>query len=406
MGKGAFRIPGPLGTTFNLGNPKLKKPAILDDPKLEPLKQKAEEAWDQVVRFVDRARLKAMLNEIYGSERWADANKEDKGGKLSDPMNARLPHTTREQDARRPTEKPTLRLKDPDLSFKDGILHGTASFVLEIPTPYPEKFDSPTSIRVEIKSPKVGLDKLSVKSRVTVLGGLVRVNFNKIELHYDPRAVVKAAVAIARDRGIKKETLEELLSEVRIDVSAFGWVAILPTWVWLSASSALPLDRPLLGTKDRLLPVQFGALPDSSFVNVGTIAVPSGVFFDTPAPAAGAHWSKFGRDQGFSLTASVIGTPNLDQIAKDWSRAASVYGYADLYYVKRVSDTVDLGVGLTYAIDVFGERAAPTPAHLHYLESKYKPWLPPSQENVPPAEDRSGQRLMFRLKGTHDLLGG
>ena len=132
----------------------------------------------------------------------------------------------------------------------------------------------------------------------------------------------------------------------------------------------------------------------------------TGVFFDIPAPAAGVHWSRFSPRQGFSLTGGIVATPNREQIGKDWGKVVSVYGYADLYYVKRVSQTVDLGFGLTYAIDVFGKRADLTPAHLHYLESKYQPWLPESRENVPPAEDRSGQRLMFRLKGTHDLTNG
>ncbi len=346
-----------------------------------------------------------MLNEIYGSERWAGANKEDKESNAFDPKNARLPNTIREQDARRPRNRPTLRLKDPKVSFKSGILNGTASFVLELPTPYPGTFDSPTPIRVQITSPKFDRRQLSIDGRATAMGKLVRMSF-KVALHYELRDVVKVAATIGRDKGIKKETLEQLLSEIRINVSAFGWATILPTWAWLSASSLLPVDRPLLGTNSRLLPPQFGALPDSSFVNVGTIAIPSGVFFDTPAPAAGAHWSKFGRTSGFSLTGGVVGTPNLDQIGKNWGKAFSVYGYADLYYVKRVAQTVDLGFGLTYAIDVFGERAAPTPAHLHFSESKYQPWLPGSRENVAPAEDRSGQRLMFRLKGTHDLLGG
>ena len=402
MGGDTFKIP--IGGSFNLGNQKLKMPSILKDPKLLPLKQMAESGWNQLLPFLEPAKLEEMLKDIYGSDRWADANKEDKEGNQQDPKNARLPNTMREKDARRPTEKPTLRLTNPMVSFKDGILHGTASFVLELPTSYPRTFDSPTPIRVKITSARVDRHN-SFKGRATAMGKLVRVNF-EVKLHFDPQDVVKAAVDSYKNKKIEKETLKELLSKIQIDVSAMGWITILPTWVWISASSLLPQDRPLLGTKDRLLPIQLGALPNSSFVNVGTIAIPSGVFFDTPAPAAGAHWSTFGRKSGFSLTGGVVGKPNLDQIGKDWGRLFSVYGYADLYYVKRVTHTVDLGFGLTYAIDVFGEKAPPTPAHLHYLESKYQPWLPTSRENVAPADDRSGQRLMFRVKGTHDLLGG
>lgn len=103
--------------------------------------------------------------------------------------------------------------------------------------------------------------------KATAFGKIVRVHFKKVALQYEPRDVVQAAVAIAREKEIKKETLKELLSKIRIDVSAFGWIAILPTWVRFNASSLLPLDRPLLGTKDRLLPIQLGAMPNSSFLS-------------------------------------------------------------------------------------------------------------------------------------------
>jgi len=361
--------------------------------------------WDHVVQVIDPARLSALLNDIYidRSERRPDASREDTQDNTSDPRNARLPDTLRERNARRPMEQPTLRLKDPSVSLDDATLKGTAIFVLELPTPYPKTFDSPIPIRVQIESSK--LDRRQLTGRATAFGRLVRADFTA-KLHFERRDVVQAAVAVAQANGIEKETLERLLSNIRVDVSAFGWVTILPTWAWLSASSLLPVDRPLLGTSDRLLPEQFGALPDSSFLNLGTIAVPSGALFDTNAPALGAHWSNFGQDSGFSLTAGGLVVPNLDQLGKERERTVNVYGYVDLYYVKRVAQSVDLGFGLTYSIDVFGQRAAPTPAHLHYLESHYQPWLPESRENVAPAEDRSGHRMMFMLKGTHDLLGG
>ena len=65
-----------------------------------------------MVQILEPTRLKDLLMEVYGSERWADANKENKENNLTDPKNARLPHTTREQDARRPMGKPTLSLKE------------------------------------------------------------------------------------------------------------------------------------------------------------------------------------------------------------------------------------------------------------------------------------------------------
>jgi hypothetical protein len=253
MGKGVGRIPGPLGKNFHLGRPKLKKPAVLRNPKLVPLEKKASNAWNQLVQFVNPAKLRRMLGEIYSSERWADANTEDKEGNVFDPMHARLPNTRRERDARRPTKKPTLRLKDPKVDFQNGLLNGTASFVLELPTPYGD-FDSPTPINVKISSHKDGLTQAKVKGSASVFWKLARANFT-VRLHYDPLDVVKAAFAIAAKKGIDKEMLEKLLSEIRMDISALAWVVILPTWVRISTSSLLPMDRPLFGTKDRLLPI-------------------------------------------------------------------------------------------------------------------------------------------------------
>jgi hypothetical protein len=146
-------------------------------------------------------------------------------------------------------------------------------------------------------------------------------------------------------------------------------------------------------------------MPDSSLLTGPMIAIPKGVFFDTIAPALGVHYSKFGQRRGFSLTAGTVAKPNLDQLGKDWGKLVSIFGYLDIYYVKRISDTFDLGLGLTWAWDPFSARSEPGPAHLHFLESKNKPWLPTSRENVPPSEDRSGHRLMFKIQGTHDIFG-
>jgi hypothetical protein len=407
MGRGSTgRIPGSLGKALNLGGPLLKRPEILNNPRFLALGDDASAIWTQVVDFVDPPKLRRMLGEIYGSERWADASDaDDTSGSIRDPANARLPSKRRERDARRPTQNARLRLKDPKFDFAKGVLNGEASFVLEIPSPYGDFFDSPTLIRVRVSSPKIGSEDVSVKGSVRVAAGLVGANFN-VRLHFDPMDVLKAAVAIAKDKGIEKEVLEQLLSKLSIDVSAFAWVLGLPTWSRLSTSSLLPVARPLLGTKDRLLPVQIGAMPDSSMFLVGAVPIPKGVFFDTVAPAAGVHYSDFGRESGFSLTAGLIVKPNLEQMGKDWGRMLSFFGYADLYYVKRVSDTVDLGFGLTYAVDPFSSQSDPGPAYLHYMESKHKPWLPTSSENVAPSEDRAGHRIMFKITGTHNAFGG
>jgi hypothetical protein len=139
---------------------------------------------------------------------------------------------------------------------------------------------------------------------------------------------------------------------------------------------------------------------------IGTVPIPKGVSFDTVAPAGVLHYSNFGRRTGLSVTAGFIAKPNLEQMGKSWGRTVSFFRYADLYYVRRVSDSVDLGRGFTYAVDPFSSPAESTAAHLHYLESKDKSWLPTSSENVAPGEDRSGHRLAFKIQGTHDLLGG
>lgn len=406
MGTPTGRVRGPIGQPLNLGRPKLKKPEILRDLEAVPLLgdagDKVWEGWTRVVQFVDPPLLRQILADIYGSGRWADPSHETGGGNRTGPRRPELPDALRERREQGSGPSVTLRL-DPDFSVEDAVLNGVGKFVLRIPTSYPKSFDSPLDVRVRVSKPQADSRKIGAEVGLGVAHDPVfgvplfgaKLDFR---LHYDSVELVKAAASVLRDRGYDRETVEQLLSAVRLDVSGWVWALILPAYVEISTSSLLPQDRPLHGTKQRLLPPQIAAMPDSEILNIGMILIPKGVFFDTLAPGGGVHWSHFGLKRGFSLTGGLTAKLDTEKMR------ANVLGYADLYYVERVSDTVDLGVGLTYAVDPFSKPADPRPAHLDYKRARYKPWLPTSRSNVAPAEDLSGHRIMFSIRGTHDIF--
>jgi hypothetical protein len=275
---------------------------------------------------------------------------------------------------------------------------------LEIPTAYPLQFDSPINIDIGITSTTIGASELGMKGRAKAYG-IFRADFD-LHLHYKPADLVKAVTAAAGKRKLTKAELSALLDKISFDASAVAKAGLPLSFVSISAGSLLPLSRPLLGAQDRLLPVQVSSLPDSRLFIGGTVIVPPGVAFDTAVPGLGAHYSNYGRKRGYSGTLGVVVKPDLAALGSmNVRRILPIYGYLDLRYVRRVSDTIDLGVRIGYTYSPPEESAAgPTPTD--FLGAKHKPWLPTSRENIPPGEDTSGHKVFFKLEATHDLFGG
>jgi hypothetical protein len=399
-----------------------------------------------------------LLADIYRSSNWSSGPSSD-AGNATDLVSEKLP-PGRERDAGRPTpstggglKKPgsggsgfnvpptaphsptppiepqvvvlppalrsrlfeagvTLRLKDAKLlpDFRTLTLFGEAKATLEIPTEYPATFDAPTEIGLKITSTSISASTLGVIGSATAYK-VFHADF-KLQLHYDDRQLIEALVRFAKKRNLSQAEVEQLLRSMRVDGTSWLKAGPVPiAFVKLSASSLLPMRRPLLGATDELLPVQISALPGRELFIVGTQVVPKGVFFDTFVPAFGLHYSKYGREQGVSGTGAVLAKPDLDHLPD-----VQYFVYLDLHYAKRVSKAVDLDVGMTYTLTSSGGSGEPDALAQHwgpgdtallqlqYLHARSKSWQPSSRDNQPEGADRSGHSVMFTIKGTFDWL--
>jgi len=156
----------------------------------------------------------------------------------------------------------------------------------------------------------------------------------------------------------------------------------------------------VIGATDEMVPAQISALPDREITNLLLFEIPKGVLFDTPVPGLGAHYSKFGRKSGYSATIAGVATPNFQKFPQ-----VNAYGYIDLSYSRRVSDSLDIKVGVTYTYSPKSD-TPPDPFALQYKHAEAMSWLPTSADNLNPDPDRSGHNFFFNISGTFEAFGG
>ncbi|WP_315836561.1 hypothetical protein [Bradyrhizobium prioriisuperbiae] len=336
-------------------------------------------------------------------------------------------HPLRDRDARRPQptvggglKKPSLklRLKDTTLSpdFSTLTLFGEAKATLELATDYPSQFDSPTEIALKVTSTSISPSQIGVVGSASVFK-VLRSDF-KLRLHYDNRQLIDTVVRFAKRRGLSRGDVEQLLQSVSFDASATVKLGLPISFIKLSASSILPLRRPVIGATEELLPIQLAALPDREMFIGGAQVIPKGVFFDVPVPALGLHYSRYGRSAGVSGTIAGLAKPDMSNLGQ-----VQYFGYLDLRYAKRVTSAVDLDVGITYTYSpsaATGANDEQKVGTLHdresylaaiaerdaYKQAASKSWQPTTRDNTPPGADRSGHNFMFTIRGTFDALGG
>jgi hypothetical protein len=346
--------------------------------------------------------VRQILDDIYRSPDVPTST----GGNATESIGERLP-PGRDRDSRRPQptvgggfKKPSLslRLKDTKIlpDFKTLTLYGEAKATVEIATEYPAKFDTPTEIALKVTSTSISPSQIGVTGSAT-LYKVLRGDF-KLQLHYDHRQLINTVVRFAKNRNLTRGDVEQMLSSMSFDASAVAKVGFLPlSYLKLSASSLLPLRRPLIGATDELLPVQLSSLPDREMFVGGVQVVPKGVFFDVPVPALGFHYSKYGRSQGLSGTLAGLAKPDLDHLGQ-----VQTFGYLDLHYAKRVSNAVDLDVGVTYTYSPSSAAGEAERLQVQYLHARSKSWMPQTRDNEAPGADRSGHNFMFSIRGTFD----
>jgi len=277
-------------------------------------------------------------------------------------------------------------------------LSGEAKATLELATDYPAAFDSPSEIDLKVTSTSISASQIGVTGSAT-MAKVLHADLT-LQLHYDPRQLFDTVVRFVKRRNLTRGEVGQLLGSMSVDARAILKLGPVPISIMnLSASSILPVRRPLIGATDELLPVQLSSLPNREVFIAGVQAVSKGIFFDVPVPALALHYSKYGYTQGISGTIAGLAKPDLDHIGQ-----MQFFGFLDAHYAKRVSNTVDLDFGVTYTYSPAGATPPSEALQVQYLHARSKSWLGPSRDNEVPGADRSGHNLMFNIRGTFGRL--
>jgi len=327
----------------------------------------------------------------------------DGDGNATDLVGERIPRADSERTQPRVGggfKNTSLKLRLIDLKILPNLstltLSGEAKATLELATDYPAAFDTPSEIDLKVTSTSISASQIGVTGSAT-MDKVLHADLT-LQLHYDPRQLFEAVVRFAKKRNLTRSEVEQLLRSMSLDAKAIMKVGFVPISIMkLSASSVLPMRRPLIGATDELLPAQLSSLPNREVFIGGVQAVPKGVFFDVPVPALALHYSKYGYTQGVSATIAGLAKPDLDHIGQ-----VQAFGFID--DAKRVSNAVDLDFGVTYTYSPAGAKAPSEALQVQYLHARSKSWLGPSRDNEVPGADRSGHNLMFNIRGTFDLL--
>ncbi len=399
MGNPPSGSPGPLGRVV----PSATMGGDLCGVLLHPIAvvEDTGKPLDFKVRWGDNvgSRVLQLLQEMFPSGGAA--------GNQSDNTDGTNPGPTTFPGAREASTKPStpgallttpgvcLRLGDVrfDPDHDAVTLKGSATATVEIPTPLPPAYDTPTDIPIYITSTTLSTSRLDLTGYASAYK-VFRADFD-LHLHYDPEEVLRRAAQLLINKNLNRAEMEDLLSHISVDASAFLHLGALPiASVKLSARSLVPLRHPLIGATDDLVPVQVAELAYHDLTMIGGQVIPGGVFSQLPYPGGGLHISRFKPDHGFSGTAAGLFLPNVT----DPLSQPTVAGYLDVGYSKRVNDSLDVKVGVTYAYfwasppETYSLSAA-------YILAGFKSWLPASEENPAPDMNVGGSNLMFMIHG-------
>jgi Domain of unknown function (DUF4157) len=225
---------------------------------------------------------------------------------------------------RDPANQSSIQLVNPHarLDFRSGRIDGEAT--LHVPSDYPPAFHPGTDVPVRVESNI----RDPMRWRLGASFGPMHANAT-LRFHYDTTRLAAAASSGPAEVG------RELAAPgVSVSGSAF---TVLPSWFGLEAATTRPRSRPLLGA-----PTPF---PSSHWIG-GVIVAPAGAFLPTAAPALGFSGASFGERSGLSGTAAVVPTfsPAAISAGGPASSMFPVLAFAEISYVNRVSDGVELGV--------------------------------------------------------------
>jgi Domain of unknown function (DUF4157) len=210
------------------------------------------------------------------------------------------------------------------LDLQSGRIGGAA--ILHIPSSYPPALHPGTDISVRIDS--AVNDPMQWHASANY--GPLQADAT-LRLHYDLSRVVGAASCGVGAVG------HELLAP-GVSARGTGRAFHIPvTTFGLEADTTRPRDRPLLGA-----PTPF---PSRTYA-AGVILTPPGSVTPIAAPALGATVSSYGARSGYSATGALLPTLSPSAISAGGPASAMfpVYAYAEVSYVNRVSDGLELGI--------------------------------------------------------------
>jgi Domain of unknown function (DUF4157) len=232
-----------------------------------------------------------------------------------------------------PEHQAKVQLVDPvaRLDLGTGRIAGLAT--LHVPSSYPVNLhpgtDVPIRIDSTIKDPltwKVGASYGPLTADATV------------RFHYDVGRLGASLECGAS--GVARE-----LTHPGLTASGTGRLFGLPISTFgVDAPTTVPREKPLLGA-----PTPF----PSTISAGGVIIAPAGSVTSIAAPAAGYYRSSFGESSGYSLTTALLPTLDPDAISAGAPFASRfpVHAFAEVSYVKRISDGLELGIRATAQVN-------------------------------------------------------
>jgi hypothetical protein len=192
----------------------------------------------------------------------------DGDGNATDLVGERIPRADSERTQPRVGggfKNTGLKLRLIDLKILPSpstlTLSGEAKATLELATDYPAAFDTPSEINLRVTSTSISASQIGVTGSAT-MDKVLHADLT-LQLHYDPRQLFEAVVRFAKKRNLTRSEVEQLLRSVSLDAKAIMKLGFVPISIMkLSASSVLPMRRPLIGATDELLPAQLSSLPN------------------------------------------------------------------------------------------------------------------------------------------------
>ncbi len=190
-------------------------------------------------------------------------------------------------------------------------------------------------------APGIDLSGSAGDSLMSLVREVLAGRFNGEQFAIQTLSLLGQSIPATADLAQLKKALSELAEEFSHPgfhlVGGVGLGPVPLSHFEVTAPTTRPLRRPLLNA-----PTSF----PSTISAYGTVIAPAGSITQVPVPAFGGLYSRFGEREGFSAIGGLLPTISPESISSGAPLAAQfpVFLFAEVSYVRRVSDSLDLGV--------------------------------------------------------------